>query len=360
MNSSEQSQKPTALITGTIYTEHETGHHPENAGRLMPIFEAVTKLKDEAPERFVAYEPEEISADILQQIHDPAYLEALREFCESGGRRLDADTKVSAASYRVALNAAGGLVRGVEAVLSGEAQNAFALVRPPGHHAEEARGMGFCLINNIAIAARHLTETHGLSRILIVDWDVHHGNGTQAIFYNDPRVLFYSTHQSPLYPGTGALEETGMGKGRGYTANLPLPPNAGDEVMEAAFTQILEPLAARYKPEFILVSAGYDAHWRDALYMTALKVTTYGFARLTERVKQLAETYCNGRLALTLEGGYDPEALGASVEASLRVLAGETPEQAARIDQVEAQRPLPADHEYIRTLLKEARKLHSV
>jgi acetoin utilization deacetylase AcuC-like enzyme len=195
---------------------------------------------------------------------------------------------------------------------------------------------------------------------MIVDWDVHHGNGTQDAFYNDPQVLFYSSHQSPLYPGTGDLDEVGGDKGRGYNVNLPVPPGSGDEVLHQAFTEIVEPLAERFKPEFILVSAGYDAHWRDALYATALAVSTPGFAELTARVKRLAETFCNGRLALTLEGGYDPEALAVSVGATLRVLAGEAPEDAAKTDPVRARREIPAAHEYIRALLKEARKTHAL
>ncbi len=357
----EVSQKPTAIVTGPVYSEHDTGgRHPENQGRLAALAAPVAELLNDESGRFVSIEPQEAALSLVGQVHDAAYIEALGRFCASGERRLELDTNVSVGSFEAALCAAGGLVQAVDAVLAGEVQNAFALVRPPGHHAVAQRAMGFCLFNNVAIAARYLIEKHGLSRVLIVDWDVHHGNGTQDAFYNDPQVLFYSTHQSPLYPGTGYLDDVGHGKGRGYTANLPLPAGAGDEVMLEAFTEILEPLAARFKPEFILVSAGYDAHWREALYATALTVSTPGFAEMTARVKRLAETFCDGRLALSLEGGYDQQALSASVRASLRVLAGETPAQAAAHDTTLAHRALPADHDYIQALLKEARKLHTL
>ncbi len=352
--------QPTAIITGPIFKEHDTGlRHPENVRRLEALSPVVEDCLNDAQKRFVLLEPQEASREAITRVHSRAYVEALREFCEDGGRKLDLDTSVSEGSYKAGLYAAGGLMRGIDAVLTGEAQNAFALVRPPGHHATAERGMGFCLFNSIAVAARYLIEEQGLSRVMIIDWDVHHGNGTQDSFYNDSRVLFYSSHQSPLYPGTGFLDDIGTGRGRGYNANLPVPPNSGDEVMQAAFTQILEPLAERYQPEFILVSAGYDAHWRDALYATALAVTTPGFAEMTARVKRLADTFCNGRLALSLEGGYNPEALAAGVGATLRVLAGENPEQAA-YDQGQPDKALPAQHEFIRALLKEARQLHSL
>ncbi len=273
---------------------------------------------------------------------------------------MDQDTSVSEGSFEAALYAAGGLLQGVQAILAGKNQNAFALVRPPGHHAMADGARGFCLFNNIAVAARYLIEVQGISRILVVDWDVHHGNGTQDAFYDDPRVLFYSSHQWPLYPGSGALDEVGRGKGRGFNINLPVPAFSGDEVMEQAFTEILEPAAQRFKPEFILVSAGFDAHWRDALYYTSLAVTTGGFASLASRTKRLADTFCGGRLALTLEGGYNPLALAASVEATLRVLAGEAPEEAARVDLSQPRQFLPGDNNYIQALLKEARQLHSL
>jgi acetoin utilization deacetylase AcuC-like enzyme len=320
----------------------------------------MSKLLTDETGRFVSLEPEEAPLKEIARVHDPRYLEDLREFCESGGGRIDPDTNVSEGSYRAARHAVGGLLRGVEAVLAGEVQNAFGLVRPPGHHALDQRSMGFCLFNNVAIAAQYLIEEHGLNRILIVDWDVHHGNGTQNAFYDDSRVLFYSSHQSPLYPGTGSLDETGAGKGLGYNVNLPVPPGSGDAVMEQAFTQILEPLAERYEPEFILVSAGYDAHWRDALHATNLMVSTSGFAAMTERVKHLADTFCQGRLALTLEGGYDPAALADSVQATLRVLAGESSEQAASHDPRRSQRELPSDHEYIFALFEEICKIHAL
>lgn len=353
-------KKPVALVSGDIYLQHQTGSHPENPRRLAAISPVVSKLLTEKPGQFSRLDPVEISLRRLEEVHDPGYVKALQEFCEKGGHQVELDTFVSKKSFQAALCAVGGLVRGIDAVLEGEAASAFALVRPPGHHALNYRAMGFCLFNSVAVAARYLTREKGLKRVLVLDWDVHHGNGTQEAFYEDPAVLFYSSHQSPLYPGTGALEETGRGKGRGFTINLPLPAPSGDAIMERAFTELLEPLVARFKPEFILVSAGFDAHWKDALPGTGLSVTTRGFARLAERARILAETYCEGRLALTLEGGYNPQALAASVEATLRVLTGETPEEAARHDWSGPQSSLPANHFYIDKLMKEARELHSL
>jgi acetoin utilization deacetylase AcuC-like enzyme len=228
------------------------------------------------------------------------------------------DTYVGPHSYAAALRAAGGLLQAVQAVLQGEANNAFALVRPPGHHAVASRAMGFCLFNNVAIATRYALREFGLERVLIVDFDLHHGNGTQDAFYEEPTVLYFSTHQYPYYPGTGHYQETGRGAGQGYTVNVPLPAGVGDTGYERVFAEILVPVARRYKPQLILASAGYDAHWADPLGGMLLSVS--GYVSMARTLVALAEELCQGRLVLTLEGGYSLEALAASIAATFAVL----------------------------------------
>ena len=227
---------------------------------------------------------------------------------------------MSPASYEVALYAAGGAIKAVEAVMNNEVDSAFALVRPPGHHATRWQAMGFCLFNNIAIAAKHALANLGIERLLIIDFDVHHGNGTQEAFYTDPSVLYFSTHQYPFYPGTGSLEETGAGEGEGTTINVPLPGWCGDEEYLRTFEQILAPVARRFKPQLILVSAGYDAHWMDNI--SSMQVSISGYAQMAEIIKGLAAELCSGRLVFALEGGYYLPALAASIRATLDVLLG--------------------------------------
>ena len=352
------STKPTAIITSRLYRDHKTWNHPESPQRAEAMHGLAGKLLA-GPGPFVGFDPVKADLERIESIHTPQYVADLQRFCQSGGGKIDLNTKVSAASFEVALLAAGGLLRGVDAVMTGAVANAFALVRPPGHHAVADASPGFCLFNNIAIAARYLLDHYGLDRVLIVDWDVHHGNGTQDLFYDDPRVLFFSSHQYPLYPGSGHLRETGEGRGRGYNLNLPLPAGSGDAVLERAFDLLLEPLVEKFRPQFILVSAGYDGHWRDPL--AGLNLSAAGYARLTGRLMQLAATYCQGRIALTLEGGYDLDALTGSVEATLRALAGEPPEAASRDDQAG---PGPGGYSPelgpLRELLDEAREVHKL
>ncbi|HOG48815.1 MAG TPA: histone deacetylase, partial [Anaerolineae bacterium] len=257
----------------------------------------------------------------LEAVHQAGYVERVRRGAEAGGGWLDADTYLSPGSYRAALRAAGGVCAAVHAVLQGQVENAFALVRPPGHHALAGHGMGFCLFNNVAIAARDAQRRGGLERVLIVDFDVHHGNGTAEAFDDDPTVLYFSTHQSPHYPGTGGAEEAGHGAGAGSIVNVPLPARAGDTAARRAFEEILTPVARRFQPELILASAGYDAHWRDPL--ADLSFSIAGTAHLAQMLKDLAAELCQGRLVLALEGGYDHAVLAAGVLASLAVLAGE-------------------------------------
>ena len=278
------SNLPTAIISGPVYQAHQTGQHAENASRAAQVHKAATALI-ESDSRFIGLEPQQAEFEQIMAVHSHRYVTNLQEFCLEGGGRLDADTVASPASFETARYAAGGLIQGVDEVIAGRAANAFALVRPPGHHAVVDTALGFCLFNNVAIAARHLIDTYGLERVLIVDWDVHHGNGTQDIFYNDNRVLFFSTHQAPLYPGSGSLTEIGQDRGRGFTANLPLPAGCGDAMLERTYDSLLEPMVERFKPQFILVSAGYDGHWRDPL--ANLNMSAAGYAQLTQKVRRL-------------------------------------------------------------------------
>jgi acetoin utilization deacetylase AcuC-like enzyme len=225
---------------------------------------------------------------------------------------------MSSETYEVALAAAGGVLAAVDAVMDGKVENAFCAVRPPGHHALKDKAMGFCFFNNVAIAARYVQKKHKLSKVLIVDWDVHHGNGTQAAFYDDPTVLYFSVHQHPFYPGSGTESEKGTGEGLNYTINVPLPSGSGDAEYRKAFEEKLLPAALAFKPDFVLVSAGFDAAEGDRL--GGMKVTPEGYAELTHVVREIARKSCHGRVVSLLEGGYDLDALAASVEAHIRVL----------------------------------------
>jgi acetoin utilization deacetylase AcuC-like enzyme len=238
-----------------------------------------------------------------------------------GGGHLNLDTVMSSKSYEVALMAAGGAMLATEAILSDKVQNAFALIRPPGHHAGPNYGAGFCLFNNIAIAVRHAQRDFNLRRILIADYDTHHGNGTQDIFYEDSSALYLSIHQSPLYPGTGQQDEVGLGEGKGYTINMPLPPGSGDVNYTRTFKEVLLPAARRFRPEMIFVSVGYDAHWADSIANMNLSVA--GYAQLSSCLRQLADELCHGRLLFCLEGGYNLKALAASVIATLKVISNQ-------------------------------------
>jgi acetoin utilization deacetylase AcuC-like enzyme len=299
--------------------EHDPGeHHPESPMRLRAIWRELSERP--VPGTEIAAPPMATEEE-LARVHQPEYVRAVLGL--RGRRaRLDADTATSAGSVDAALLAAGAAAEGVRRVLDGSAQGAFALVRPPGHHAERTRAMGFCLFNNVAVAAAEALS-RGLSRVLCVDWDVHHGNGTQHTFYDRSDLLFMSTHQWPLYPGTGLESETGSGPGEGFTVNLPLPGGCGDAEYAAAFSEVLLPIAEEYRPELVLVSAGFDAHRDDPL--AGMRVSEDGFAALCGAVKAVADRHCPGKLVLTLEGGYDLRALARSVRNCVGVLAGAEP-----------------------------------
>jgi acetoin utilization deacetylase AcuC-like enzyme len=313
------------FIYDSLYLEHRTGQHPENAGRLR----AVTARLQETGlwSQLHHLTPEPADWDDLTAVHDEEYLRALEAIAAAGGAWLSADTLMSERSFEAARLAAGAAVAAVSEVVTGESRQVFSLSRPPGHHARPNQAMGFCLINSAAVAAAAAIQRLGLDRIFLFDFDVHHGNGTQEIFEADPRVLYASTHQYPAYPGTGAIEETGAGGGKGFTLNVPMPAGVGDAGLLRAWTAVIEPAARRYRPQLLLVSAGYDAHWTNGRYLSSIQwgVSVSGFAELVGRLRHLAEELCDGRLALILEGGYDPEALGWSVAATLEVLLGLPP-----------------------------------
>ena len=306
------------LVYDSIYLEHDTGDHVENSRRLV---ETMSYLEETGTkERLVSLSARPATVEEVEMIHGPEYISYVKSKAEKGGGWLDSDTVISPRSYQAAIYAAGGLMAAVEAVMKGEVDSAFALVRPPGHHATRDRAMGFCIFNNVAIAAEFALRKFNLKRVLIADFDVHHGNGTQDAFYADPRVLYFSTHQYPYYPGTGWIDETGTGEGQGTTVNFPMVAGWGDEEYMEAFNQVLVPVARRFQPELVLVSAGFDPHWADQL--AAMRVTVTGFARMASILKELADALCRGRLVFTLEGGYNLRVVVSSIEATFDVLLG--------------------------------------
>jgi acetoin utilization deacetylase AcuC-like enzyme len=308
----------TLLYTDPLFLQHDTGPHPETADRLRAITARLDKAGLPARCRAGAYQP--LTEEAVARLHAPRMVRRVQEVAALGGGQLDPDTVVSAASFAVALAAAGACASAVDAVMRGDDANALCLVRPPGHHATPARSMGFCLFNNIALAAHHALTAHQLDRVLIVDWDVHHGNGTQDVFYEDPRVMFFSIHRFGMgfYPGSGDDDETGQGKGLGCTLNAPIRYGTSRKDYQAAFRNALEKAADKSKPQLVLVSAGFDAHARDPIGSLGLEVED--FAWLTRQVLDVAHTHCDGRLVSCLEGGYNLEVLAESVQTHLEEL----------------------------------------
>jgi acetoin utilization deacetylase AcuC-like enzyme len=312
--------KKTAFIYSDTYLKHDTGrNHPERKQRLAAIVEHLNQTG--LTEELTLVPPRLATVQEIALVHPQDYIDQVQRAVQEGVQYLDPDTRVSLESYEVALEAAGGALTAVDQVLQGQVDTAFCAVRPPGHHAEPDRAMGFCLFNNVAIAARYAQQKYNIEKVLIVDWDVHHGNGTQDIFYEDPTVFYFSIHQYPWYPGTGSRDETGVGRGKGFTLNIPVSAGTGDPDYIEAFETILERQALDYAPNLILISAGFDAHRDDPLSDT--RVTTQGFKRMSEVISQVVETTCNSRIVSVLEGGYNLQALAESVETHLKVLKRE-------------------------------------
>jgi acetoin utilization deacetylase AcuC-like enzyme len=311
----------TALLSGPIYREHLAGRvdHPERPERYDAVIRALEKSG--LAQDLLPVKPREATEDELLLCHTQKYLKIAKHDVDAGLPALSTgDTDIGRNSWDVASRAVGGVLNAVDAVISGEARNAFCAVRPPGHHASAGRGMGFCLFNNVAIAARYAQRKHGLERVMIVDWDVHHGNGTQDIFYSDPSVFFFSTHQWPLYPGTGRADETGEGRGIGSTMNFPFPAGSGRAEILGAVRNSLMPAAEKFRPELLLISAGFDSRIGDLLGQFTL--TDDDFADLTRAVMEMAERHAAGRLVSLLEGGYNLSGLASAATRHVETLAG--------------------------------------
>lgn len=309
-----------ALVTDTRYAAHTLAGHVEFAGRMIAIHELLNAHG--LPEKMTRITPAEVDGDLLRRVHRAKYLDLLAWTETQKGIQLGPDTYVLPQSFSVARLSAGSAVAAVDAVLGAKFHAALSCARPPGHHATREIGMGFCLLSNIALAARHAQRAHGMKRIMIVDYDVHHGNGTQDVFYEDPDVLFVSTHQSPWYPGTGMITETGTGAGTGTTVNIPVPAGTGDAGFAQIYEQIVWPVARRFKPELILVSAGFDAHWDDPLGQ--LKLGLKGYDYLARQLMAIADELCDGKIVFALEGGYNLTALSHGVLNLAYALTGDT------------------------------------
>ena len=300
----------TALIYDPAYLKHETGHHPENSDRLRVIISAL-QADEELWKKLEHLAPRPVSDDDIMRCHSHRLIEQIRNLCEQGVRFVDMDTVISPESFEVARLAAGAAIVAVDHVFRGDENNAIALVRPPGHHATSNRAMGFCLFNNAAIAARYAQVHYGADRVLIIDWDVHHGNGTQEIFYRDPSVFYFSTHQYPYYPGTGASDERGLDKGEGTTLNIPLSAATSASAHREAFSDALKLIEKKFPPDLIIISAGFDAHRGDPL--GGLLLEDGDFSDMTKQVMEIADREASGRVLSVLEGGYNLDTLGETV-----------------------------------------------
>jgi len=291
--------------------------HPESPNRLRAIMQRLQQSGTAA--QLTKIEPRKAEEEWITQVHSPNYVAALNHQAPTSGRvSLDPDTSMSPGSLNAAYLAAGGALAAVDAIMNKQVVHVFCAVRPPGHHAETSRAMGFCFFNNVAIAARYIQKKYGLKRVLIVDWDVHHGNGTQHSFEDDPSILFFSTHQYPHYPGTGRATERGKGAGEGFTINIPMEAGEGDDEYHAIFLKALVPAADDFKPDFVLISAGFDAHKDDPL--ASMGLTEAGYADLTNIVAGIAKHHAQGRILSSLEGGYNLTALAASVDSHIKAL----------------------------------------
>lgn len=310
----------TALIHHPIYQKHDTGFgHPETPLRYEAVMKAL-KSDEDFYNSLLELTPEQVSQGTIQAAHTKEHFKRVEGAFANGLEMLDADTAISMRSFDAALYAAGGVCRGVDAVMNDEAKNAFVAVRPPGHHATAESAMGFCLFNNVAVAARYAQNKYKeIERVAIIDWDVHHGNGTQGIFFDDPSVYFFSMHQYPWYPGTGSRGETGFGRGRGYTMNVPVKAHTKSREQTRMFESAISDINTNFKPDLIIISAGFDAHLTDPLGQLRLEDDDY--VSMTETVKNWADENCNGRIVSALEGGYNLETLGETVKTHVRALS---------------------------------------
>lgn len=341
----------TIIIKDDRYLQHVTGAgHPENHHRLEEIY---SMLKgDDMHGLFQEICPRAATHEELALIHTPAYIKHIEKTAGKPYTMLDPDTHTSAGSWEAAVFAAGGVIKALDLLIASKADNGFALIRPPGHHAETAKAMGFCIFNNIAIGTQYLLQRCKLSRILIVDWDLHHGNGTQNCFYKSPEVLYFSVHQYPYYPGSGSVQETGAAEGRGYTVNVPLPGGQGDADYLRIFQEILHPITDEYKPEFILVSAGYDTYFQDPL--GAMEITPPGFYSMTASLMDLAAKYCGCKILFALEGGYHLQGITASVKKTLIALVNEKKPFTGKALAEDGRRSFTTD-----SIIKEIKKVHA-
>ena len=324
--------RKTGIVKDQRYLRHDAGFgHPESPQRLEATY---VMLEDpDMAGKFEEIEPRHASLEEIEMIHSMSYIKLIESTAGQTFVPLDPDTAATPDSCDVAKLAVGGLFNAIDCVVSREVDNAFALVRPPGHHAGEGNAAGFCIYNNVAIGAMHAIAKYKMERILIVDWDLHHGNGTQAQFYEDPRVLYFSTHQYPYYPGTGSVEEIGRGKGLGFNINVPLRAGVDNAQFVKIFRKILYPVSMKFKPELVLISAGFDPYFRDPL--GGMKVTPEGFAYLTRILMDVADNCCGGKLVATLEGGYHITGLAESVKAVLKEMRDDTHVSEETLDKVE-------------------------
>ena len=340
----------TAYLTDASFTKHDFPQHPEHAGRIEAVWRQLDA--EGLSEQLLHISPSPATDEQIRAVHSHEHLNRLVAVSQNDRMvRLDPDTYALPVSLEVARLAAGAVIGAVDEVASGRADNGLAIVRPPGHHATGDRQMGFCLLNNIAIGARHAQANHQIEKVLILDYDVHHGNGTQDIFYRDPSIIFISIHQSPFYPGTGALTEIGEGDGRGYTLNVPISGGHGDAAYQQIFADVIWPAAERFDPDLMLISAGFDAHWVDPL--ASMQLTLTGYDHLARECMNMAERFCGGRIVFVMEGGYDLQALAHGWCNFARALLGQD-----GISDAYGRPPSLAGTTNLQPLIDEVRRIH--
>lgn len=338
------------FVYDSLFLEHDTGSHPENPQRMLATMELLESCGLLA--KLIPVPTRDATRAELALVHDGRYIDAVQRVATEGGGWADPDTLITPRSYAVAARAVGATLAALDAVLGRQVESAFCLVRPPGHHATTNQAMGFCLFNHVAVAAAYARQKRRLERVAIVDFDVHHGNGTQDVFYRDPSVLYVSTHEYPFYPGTGAAEEVGEADGRGYNINIPMPHGAGDLEHRRAFEEIVLPVLRSFAPHLILVSAGYDAHHADDIAYQ--RVSVDGFGALVSLIRDAARDLCDGKVLFALEGGYHLTALPWSVRRTLELLRGDEPTP----DPLGAPRAAPLDEREFSRLMRKIRSLH--